>query len=86
MNIPWKKKSASVLGIAFEGRRLHAAALRQDGDGLRMVGQTTQELTLDPLTDDPEEVEARWVEFDEWADQYERDEMGQELFDLIRGD
>ena len=56
MNIPWKKKSASVLGIAFEGRRLHAAALRQDGAGLRIVGQTDQALTLDPLTDDPAQV------------------------------
>lgn len=56
MNIPWKKKSASVLGIAFEGRRLHASALRQDGVGLRIVGQTDQALTLDPLTDDPAQV------------------------------
>lgn len=56
MNIPWKKKSASVLGIAFEGRRLHAAVLRQDGGGLRIVGQTDQALTLDPLTDDPAKV------------------------------
>lgn len=56
MKIPWKKKSASVLGIAFEGRRLHAASLRQDSAGLRIIGQTDQALTLDPLADDPTKV------------------------------
>ena len=40
---------------------------------------------IDPLTDDPEEVEARWVEFDEWAERYEREELG-ELYDQISGD
>ncbi len=40
---------------------------------------------IDPLTDDPEEVEERWVEFDEWAEQVEKEELG-ELYDQISGD
>ena len=39
---------------------------------------------IDPLTDDPEQVEARWIEFDEWAERYEREELG-ELNDLFGG-
>ena len=35
------------------------------------------------MTDDPEEVEARWEEFDAWAEQYEKDAMGPELYRKI---
>jgi len=31
----------------------------------------------------PAKVEARWVEFDEWAEQYERDAMGPRLWEML---
>lgn len=47
------------------------------------------EASIDPTRDTPEEVEARWIEFDEWIDQRERELtalVGQELFDEIYGE
>ena len=35
--------------------------------------QEAIQASLDPLTDDPAEVEARWEEFDEWIDRRERE-------------
>ncbi len=58
MNLPWKKKAASVLGIAFDGGLLRVAALRQNGVGLRVVGQVREELALDPWKDAPADVGA----------------------------
>jgi len=39
------------------------------------IGERTAEIEagIDPAVDDPREVEARWVEFDEWVDQRERE-------------
>ncbi len=56
MTLPWKKKAASVLGIAFDGSLMRAALLRQNGVGLRLLGQTDSDLALDPWKDDPEAV------------------------------
>lgn len=39
------------------------------------IGERTAEIEagIDPAVDDPREVEARWVEFDEWVDRRERE-------------
>jgi len=41
---------------------------------------------IDPLTEDPEEVERRFVEFDEWAETYSREHLGEELWRLLEGE
>ena len=55
------------------------------------IGQRAQEIEqdVDLQADDPEEVEARWVEYDEWVDQLEREltaRLDPELYDKIYGD
>lgn len=40
---------------------------------------------IDPLTDDPKEVERRFVEFDEWAERRQLEELGQELYERLFG-
>ena len=45
--------------------------------------------SIDPLVDDPSEVEARWLEFDAWVDELEREltaELDPELYAKIYGD
>ena len=42
--------------------------------------------SVDPATDDPEEVERRWEEFDEWVERYEREQMGPELWSKLAQD
>lgn len=38
---------------------------------------------IDPLTDDPKEVEQRFVEFDQWSEQRLLGELGQELYERL---
>ena len=45
--------------------------------------------SIDPLIDDPEAVEARWIEFDEWVDRREREltlQVDPELYRKLYGD
>jgi len=47
------------------------------------------ERSIDLQTDDPEEVEARWAEFDEWVDQREREltaRLDPALYEKIYGE
>ncbi len=58
MNLPWKKKAASALGVSFDGSLMRAALLRQNGVRLRLLGQTEADLALDPWKDNPADVGA----------------------------
>lgn len=58
----------------FLERDLHASEIEQE---------------IDPTRDDPEEVEARWLAFDEWIDQRERDltqRIAPELYEELYGE
>ncbi len=44
------------------------------------------EAELDPRPEDPEEFERRWAEFDEWAGQRYRGQLGQSLVDELFSD
>ena len=48
------KRSASVLGIALDGNRLEAIALRRSNGTVQVRQMISASLALSPLTDDPE--------------------------------
>jgi len=48
------KRSASVLGIALDGNRLEAVALRRSNGTVQVRQMISASLALSPLTDDPE--------------------------------
>ena len=55
-------------------------------EGLPIVVETGEmEESIDPMTDDPELLEARWVEFDEWAEQRYQEILGPQLVEEIFG-
>lgn len=41
---------------------------------------------IDPRTQDPAEIEARWEEFDTWADARFREELGPDLYERLFGE
>jgi len=49
------------------------------------IGRRSKEVEaqIDPMTQDPAEVEALWEEFDRWVEQFERNEMGPDLWKRI---
>lgn len=51
-----KKQPTSILGLTLEGRRLDSALLKRGRGGYRLQGNASNELSLDPLVDDPELV------------------------------
>jgi hypothetical protein len=51
-----KRRAASVLGLALDGNRLDAVALRRSGSTLHLQQSFTATLALSPLTGDPELV------------------------------
>lgn len=62
------KQTNSILGLAFDGRRLEGALLKRARDGARVQALASAELDLDPLAGDPElagrEIHDRLVEND----------------------
>tara|TARA_Y100001934_G_scaffold192544_1_gene227099 strand:- start:780 stop:2201 length:1422 start_codon:yes stop_codon:yes gene_type:complete len=51
-----KKQPNSILGLTFEGRRLESSLVKKARGGYRVSASASNELTLDPLVDDPELV------------------------------
>ena len=54
------------------------------------MGKRSDEIdaSIDPAKDDPKEVEARWLAYDEWVDRRERElteQLDPELYEKIYG-
>ena len=50
------KRGGSVLGLSLDGNRLEAVVLRRNNGTMRVRQSVSADLTLSPLTDDPELV------------------------------
>lgn len=51
-----KKQPNSILGITFDGHRLESTLVKKGRGGFHVQGSSGEDLTLDPLVDDPELV------------------------------
>ena len=56
IKLPQSQRPASILGLAFDGNRLGGVVLQRRGDSVESAGTFAADLTLDPLTVDPELV------------------------------